>query len=68
MSESVRPYNFEHFDRGHVIEDAERTLQGAGVAPGELAPDFVLPAVDGTTFQLSAHRDRPLLLRFASYT
>lgn len=68
MSTTARPYNFERFDRQHVIEDLERTVRGAGVAPGTLAPDFTLPGTAGDPFTLSQHRDRPMLLRFASYT
>lgn len=68
MTAAGRPYNYEHFDRQHVIEDIERTVRGAGVAPGQPAPDFSLPAIGGEQFTLSAHRDRPVLLRFASYT
>ena len=68
MTAAARPYNFDRFDRQHVIEDIERTVRGAGVAPGSVAPDFSLPAIGGDLFTLSAHRDRPVLLRFASYT
>jgi peroxiredoxin Q/BCP len=31
---------------------------------GEQAPDFELPAADGTAFRLSAHRGRPVVLYF----
>ncbi len=47
-------------------------LEGALEAPrvGEMAPDFELPAMDGsTTMRLSAHRGaRPVILIFGSYT
>lgn len=68
MTAPVRPYNFDHFDRQHVLEDLERTACQAGVRPGALAPDFSLASTSGDAFTLSAHRDRPVLLRFASYT
>lgn len=68
MSASPRPYNFDTFDRQHVIEDVERTIRGAGVTPGLPAPDFSLPTTGGGLFTLSAHRHQPVLLRFASYT
>jgi hypothetical protein len=61
-------YNFEHFRRQHLIEDVTRTMQSAGVAPGAEAPDFELPVVGGGAFRLSRHRDRPVLLRFGSYS
>jgi len=31
---------------------------------GDIAPDFALPADDGTTFRLSDHRQRPVVLYF----
>lgn len=62
------PYNFTHFERRHVREDIARTRRGAGIAPGREAPDFILPIVGDGDFRLSHHRDRPLLLRFGSYT
>ncbi len=31
---------------------------------GDVAPDFTLPLDDGSTFQLSAHRGRPVVLYF----
>jgi hypothetical protein len=64
----VDDYNFAHFERRHLVEDARRTWQGTGVRPGAAAPDFMLPLVDGGDFTLSRHRHRPVLLRFGSYT
>lgn len=61
-------YNFEHFERRHVLEDVERTRRRAGIRAGRVAPDFTLPLVADGDFRLSHHRDTPLLLRFASYT
>ena len=34
------------------------------LAEGAPAPDFTLPLDDGTTFQLSAQRGRPVVLYF----
>jgi hypothetical protein len=62
------PYNFTHFLRSHLIADAAGTLLCRGVPPGTVAPDFELPATDGSIWRLSAHRDRPVLLHFGSYT
>jgi hypothetical protein len=61
-------YNFTHFERRHLVEDARRTWQRAGVQPGAVAPDFTLPLVGGGEFTLSRHRHQPVLLRFGSYT
>lgn len=61
-------YNFTRFERRHVVEDVARTLSGISPAPSTFAPDFALADADGRPFRLSAHRDRPVLLRFASYT
>jgi len=61
-------YNFAHFRTGHLLADAVRTVQGAGVAPGESAPDFELPSDNGERVRLSALRGTPVLLHFGSYT
>ena len=61
-------YNFAHFRTGHLLADAVRTVQGAGVAPGEPAPDFELPAADGQRVRLSSLRGSPVLLHFGSHT
>lgn len=61
-------YNFAHFERRHVVEDARRTWHRTGIRPGTEAPDFTLPLVGGGTFTLSDHRHQPVLLRFGSYT
>lgn len=68
MSAMTQTYNFSHFERRHIKEDLDRTRRGAGVRPGEVAPDFVLPLVGDGEFRLSHHADRPLLLRFGSYS
>jgi hypothetical protein len=61
-------YNFDRFERRHLLEDADRTWRGVGVRPGTLAPDFTLPIVGGGEFTLSRELARPVLLRFGSYT
>ena len=61
-------YNFDHFRRRHLIDDTMGTLAGVGVPPGDPAPEFDLPLVGGGTFRLSDRRDRPVLLRFGSFT
>jgi hypothetical protein len=61
-------YNFDHFRRRHLVDDVLGTLAGAGIPPGDRAPDFELPVVGGGTLRLSDHRDRPVLLRFGSFT
>lgn len=60
------PYNYDTFRRSMMKEDMH--FQG-GPGPGDPAPDFDLPTVDGGRFRLSAHRlQRPVLLEFASIT
>ena len=62
------PYNYEHFRTTHLLADAYRTMAGIDVKPGEVAPDFDLPTVDGGRFRLSEHRGRPVLFKFGSYS
>ena len=62
------PYNYPHFLRAHLIADGAGTVQGRGVQPGTVAPDFELPTATGESWRLSAHRGAPVLLRFGSYT
>lgn len=64
----VETYNFEHFRLKHLLHDIQRSLTNAGIAPNELAPDFILPSVGGETFRLSERRGKPVLLHFGSYT
>lgn len=61
-------YNYEHFRATHLLADARRSLDMAGIQPGELAPDFALPRADGGALRLSDLRDRPVLLHFGSFT
>jgi hypothetical protein len=61
-------YNFKHFQAKHLVADARHTLAKSGIAPGELAPDFELPAVDGSPTRLSALRGKPVLVHFGSFT
>ena len=61
-------YNYDHFRTKHLVTDAVKTIARVGLHPGSLAPDFELPLEGGGTWRLSAHRDRPVLLRFGSYT
>jgi hypothetical protein len=61
-------YNFERFKTRHLWNDAQATMEVRGVMPGTLAPDFALPATDGTRIRLSDLRDKPVLLHFGSAT
>lgn len=63
---TVEDYNFAHLRREHLLFDVKQTLYKAGIAPGELAVDFELPATDGRTVRLADLRDRPVVLRFGS--
>ena len=59
-------YNYDSFRRSMVQEDMG--FRG-GPRPGEPAPDFDLPTVDGGRFRLGAHRgSRPVLIEFGSIT
>ncbi len=66
--ESVESYNFEHFRTTHLLKDAVATVRARGIRPGEEAPDFELPRVDGGTLRLRELRGAPVLLRFGSRT
>lgn len=65
---SPEDYNFEHFRTKHYLLDGQGTLTGRGIKPGEMAPDFEAPRVDGGTLRLSELRGRPVLLHFGSIT
>ncbi len=63
--EPVDEYNYEHFRTKTLLKDAQRTMQEWGIRPGEVAPDFELPRVDGGSLRLSDVQ-RPLCLHFGS--
>ena len=60
-------YNYREFsftlDAAAVAE-----WESNGPKPGDLAPDFELPVIHGTSVQLSALRGAPVVLEFGSYT
>lgn len=60
------PYNYDTFRRHMFKEDLH--FRG-GPEPGQLAPDFDLPTIDGARFRLSEYRgQRPVLIEFGSIT
>ncbi len=61
-------YNFQHFRRAHLIDDAVGTWQARGPQPGSAAPLFTLPDTEGEPWRLVEQRGRPVLLHFGSYT
>jgi hypothetical protein len=65
----VDDYNFAHFRPKHFLIDVRRTIDAAGIQPGERAPDFEMPHI-GTqeTLRLSDLRGKPVLLHFGSFT
>ncbi|MDQ4078378.1 MAG: DUF1990 family protein [Chloroflexota bacterium] len=64
----VDEYNFEHFGPQHVLFEARQVLTSGGLKPGQLAPDWELPSVEGGTIRLSDLRGKPVLLHFGSFT
>ncbi len=66
--EKSENYNFEHFKTKILLNDAQRTVEARGIAPGELAPDFELPQVGGGSRRLSNLRGKPTILHFGSYS
>lgn len=62
----IREYNFTHFQRKHLIRDAQRTLSNRGILPGMVAPDFELPTTEGDPLRLNDLRGKPVLLHFTS--
>lgn len=64
--EEPNEYNFSHFRAKHLAQDAGRTIEGRGIAPGEVAPHFDLPIVGGGSVSLSSLRGKPVLLHFGS--
>lgn len=64
----VDVYNYGRFRATHVWTDARRSLASEGIAPGEVAPPFVLPRAEGGQLALEQLRGKPVLLRFGSPT
>lgn len=64
----AKEYNFEHFRATHFLKDVQRTMEAAGIRPGEPAPDFELPRAGGGRLRLSDLRGKPVLLHFGSPT
>lgn len=60
-------YNYDHFKTQHFLYDVKATVAGHGVQPGDLAPDFTLPATEGT-LHLSELRGKLVVLHFGSPT
>jgi hypothetical protein len=61
-------YNYEHFRTPLLAADFYRTIAGLDLKPGDLAPEFELPTTTGGTFRLSENLDKPVLLKFGSYS
>ena len=61
-------YNYEHFRTGLLLADFALTIKGLDLKPGDTAPDFTLPVATGGQFRLSENLDRPVLLKFGSYS
>ena len=63
---AVEPYNYDTFRR-HMMQ--EHMHFRGGPEPGQTAPDFDLPTVDGGRFRLSEYRGKqPVLIEFGSIT
>jgi hypothetical protein len=61
-------YNYEHFRTPILVADFYRTIAGLDLKPGHLAPGFELPIAAGGTFRLGENLDKPVLLKFGSYS
>ena len=66
--QGLEEYNYDHFRTRHLMYDARATMEKLGIQPGEMAPDFELPAASGATVRLSDLRGKPVLLHFGSPT
>jgi hypothetical protein len=66
--EQLRKYNYEHFWPKHLFADLWRSVQGEGLQPGTLAPDFELESTEGDWLRLSALRGRPVVVHIGSFT
>jgi hypothetical protein len=64
----LRQYNYEHFWFKHIFADVWRSVKGAGLGPGEMAPDFALPSTEGETVTLGGFSGRPVLIHMGSGT
>lgn len=61
-------YNYEHFWLGHLMADLVRSARGAGLRPGDPAPDFELESTAGGRISLHGLGAKPVLLHFGSGT
>lgn len=61
-------YNYEHFWLGHLMADLARSARGAGLEPGDHAPDFELESITGERVSLQGLTGKPVLLHFGSAT
>ena len=61
-------YNYGEFHTGNFLYDVRATLVRQGVRPGDPAPDFELPSIDGDSLRLSDLRGMLVLLHFGSPT
>lgn len=68
MSHDDRKYNYEHFWAKHLLGEIVRSARGAGLRPGQPAPEFDLVSTEGERVKLSGLLDRPLILHFGSGT
>jgi cytochrome oxidase Cu insertion factor (SCO1/SenC/PrrC family) len=61
-------YNYSRFRFSHLANDAKGVWQLQGPQPGDFAPDIELRDTEGQPWRLRAHRGKPVLLHFGSYT
>jgi peroxiredoxin len=60
-------YNYQHYSWALEHGACQRWLRNAPQL-GQPAPDFELPALDGTPHRLSQYRGRTVVIEFGSYT